>query len=174
MNLTFKGFLRAYCRELSGLSTDNLRKLLQAVLDDAPAASEVVMAFAAAQGKEGYLAELARNTRLEAEYARAAREIEGAGGIEPYVQSEAAPERYRKVWLAYRAKREAVVNDRRVVALMGEKLRVLMEEKNVTVYRLCKELGLNKGNVYAFLHKGDASKVSRRTARRILNYVEAL
>ncbi|MDE8703700.1 hypothetical protein PZH32_12145 [Adlercreutzia equolifaciens] len=93
MNLRFKGFLRAYCRELSGLSTDNLRKLLQAVLDDAPAASEVVMAFAAAQGKEGYLAELARNTRLEAEFARAAREIEGAGGIEPFVQSVAAPER---------------------------------------------------------------------------------
>lgn len=174
MNMTFKGFLRAYCRELTGLSTDSLRKLLQVVLGDAPAAAEVVMAFAAAQGKEGYLAELARGTRLEDEYARAAREIEGAGGIEPYVQSKGASERYRKVWHAYRTKREAVVNDRRVVALMGEKLRALMEEKNVTAYRLCKELGLNKGNVYAFLHKGDASKVSRRTARRILNYVEAL
>ncbi|MEE0706418.1 MAG: helix-turn-helix transcriptional regulator [Adlercreutzia sp.] len=120
------------------------------------------------------MAELARGTRLEGEYARAAREIESAGGIEPYVQSGAAPERYRKVWLAYWAKREAVVNDRRVVALMGEKLRVLMEAKGLTTYRLCKDLGLNKGNIYAFLHKGDASKVSRRTARRILSYVEAL
>lgn len=174
MNLTFRGFLRAYCRELTGLPTDNLRKLLQAVLDDAPAAFEVVMAFAATQGKQNYLAELARGTRLEAEYARVAREIERAGGIEPYVQFETSPERYRKVWHAYRAKREAVANDRRVVALMGEKLRVLMEEKSLTTYRLCKDLGLNKGNIYAFLHKGDASKVSRRTARRILNYVEAL
>ncbi len=174
MNLTFKGFLRAYCRELTGLSTDNLRKLLQAVLGDAPAAAEVVMAFAAAQGKEDYLAELARDTRLEAEYARVAREIKRAGAIESYVQSEAAPERYRKAWLAYCAKREAAVNDRRVVALMGEKLRVLMEEKDLTTYRLCKDLGLNKGNIYAFLHKGDASKISRRTARRILSYVEAL
>ena len=53
MNLTLKGFLRGYCRELTGLQTDNLRKLLGAVLDNAPSAAEALMGFAAVQGKGG-------------------------------------------------------------------------------------------------------------------------
>ncbi|MCI8340259.1 MAG: MFS transporter [Eggerthellaceae bacterium] len=45
-----------------------------------------------------------------------------------------------------------------------------MERRRLTAYRVCKTLGLNLGNVYAYLGKGDVSKVSRNTARRIMEY----
>ena len=62
MNLTFKGFLRGYCRELTGQQTDNLRKLCKAVVCDQPAAAEALMVFAALQGKAEYLASFTMGT----------------------------------------------------------------------------------------------------------------
>ena len=43
--------------------------------------------------------------------------------------------------------------------------------KVMTVYRLCRDLGFNEGNVYACLDAGDVTKVSRATARRIMEQV---
>lgn len=40
MNLAFKGFLRGYCKELTGLETDCLKKLLACITGDSPAAAE--------------------------------------------------------------------------------------------------------------------------------------
>ena len=68
MNLTFKGFLRGYCRELPGLQTDSLRRFFASVLGGAPAAAEVVMCFAAAQGKVEYLADRSCGTTWEDSY----------------------------------------------------------------------------------------------------------
>ncbi|MGN0078428.1 MAG: hypothetical protein ACI36V_06560 [Coriobacteriales bacterium] len=169
MNLTLKGFLRGYCRELTGLQTDSLRKLLAAVLSDAPAASEAVMAFAAAQGKGSYLARLAMGTRLEPEYRAFCQLCQASGGVEAALQSPEAPQRYRKVWDAFLAQRDAIQADRRVIALMREKTLTALEGSGRTVYGLCAELGLNRGNTYAYLNGGDITKVSRATARRILD-----
>lgn len=170
VNLTFKGFLRAYCRELTGLDTDNLKRLAQAVATSAPAAAEAVMAFAAVQGKARYLAELSRGAWMEEGYRAVLPYLEGDSDVADFLQSENAPERYRKVWQAYLSKRDAVVADRRVSGLMREKTLTALKERGVTAYRLCEDLGLNKGNVYAYLNRGDLTKVSRATARKIMEY----
>jgi predicted transcriptional regulator len=47
-----------------------------------------------------------------------------------------------------------------------------LARRGITRYRLCKDLGLNPGNVYAYL-AGDDTKVSKETARRILGYAES-
>lgn len=67
--------------------------------------------------------------------------------------------------------KEKPAADRRVNALMRKKTLEALEESGVTRYGLCRALRLNKGNVYAYL-AGDDSKVSRKTARRIMEYVE--
>ncbi len=107
---------------------------------------------------------------MEEEYSRILPHLDDPIGIVAFLQSEQAPERYRKVWNAYLAKRDAVVADRRVSGLMREKTLAAMKARNVTPYRLCEDLGLNKGNVYAYLNKGDLTKVSRATARKIMEY----
>ena len=57
---------------------------------------------------------------------------------------------------------------------MREKTLDAIESGGLTVYRLCKDLDLNQGNVYAYLGKGDASKVSRATARRLMEHAQSL
>ena len=65
---------------------------------------------------------------------------------------------------------EANKADRRIIELMRKATLDAMERRRLTAYRICKALDLNLGNVYAYLGKGDVSKVSRNTARRIMEY----
>ena len=91
MNLTFKGFLRFYCRELTGLQTDNLKKLCHATVDKAPAAAEAVMVFAAIQGKASYLATVSEGLWMEASYREMARCMDEPEKVIPFLLSEEAP-----------------------------------------------------------------------------------
>ena len=161
MNLTFKGFLRGYCRELTGQQTDNLRKLCKTVVCDQPAAAEALMIFAALQGKAEYLASFTMGTWLHPDYARVSLSL-------------ALCERYKKVWNAYQAKKNEPARTRRINALMRDKICETMRQKGLTTYRICKDLDLNLGNVYAYLGKGDVAKVSCDTARRIMEYSASL
>ena len=173
MNLTFKGFLKSYCRELSGERTLSLRELVRMAAEDAPRLAEPVFLLATAEGKSDYLRGLAEGTWMEAEYGRAAEILEQSGKpVEETLSQGMLPERYQSVWDAYRGKRCKPQNDRRVNGLMREKTLAALERAGMTCYRLCKELGLNKGNVYAYLHRGDDSKVSRDTARAIMAYAQ--
>ena len=173
MNLTFKGFLREYCRELTGLQTDDLRRLVRSCAKASPAAAEAVMVFAAVQGKAAYAASLAKDTWMEDSFESFANQIGGVEDIETYLTTEAVPERYKKVLSAYHAKKYAIKADRRVISLMREPILAALEKSGTTIYSACAQLKLNKGNVYAYLNKGDASKVSRSTARRIMEFAEA-
>lgn len=62
---------------------------------------------------------------------------------------------------------------RAAVRQMAEKALDALSRAGTTRYRLCKELGLNEGNVYAWL-AGGPSKVSRETARRACRFAESL
>ena len=174
MNLTFKGFLKGYCAELTGLRTTSLRRLCAACDVHAPSAAEAVFVLAAAQGKEGYLVGVVSGTWMEGIFRSAADSIGSFGNVEDWLRSESTPQRFRKVLFAYDAKKRAVLADRRVISLMREKTLSALESSGVTTYRLCSDLGLNRGNVYAYLNRGDATKVSRATARRIMEYAVSL
>jgi hypothetical protein len=174
MNLTLKGFLRGYCRELTCLRTDNLRKLVNAAADTCPAAAEAVMAFAVARGQAEYASRLAEGTWMEKDYRDAAHLASGYECAEDFLSSGRLPDRYAKVLDAYHARKASVDADRRVIALMREKTLDSLKSSGASIYSVCKQLSLNKGNVYAYLNGGDASKVSRATARCILEYVESL
>lgn len=108
---------------------------------------------------------------MEEGYGQVANELsEFPGTVEEWLQLDGTPSRYRKVWLAFRAKKDAVKNDRRVSSLMRNKTIEALRSSELTIYRLCKDLQLNMGNVYAYLNSGDATKVSRATARSIMEY----
>lgn len=170
MNLTFKGFLRGYCRELTGLTTDSLKKLLFSASLDAPSAAESVMLFAAVQNKADYLVRLSSGLWMHEQYQKVAEDLKDFNSLEDYLLSTKAPERYKKVWNAYRAKKDAIQADRRVILLMREKTIDAMKTASLTAYAICKKLNLNLGNVYAYLHSGDETKVSRATAREIMQF----
>lgn len=170
MNLTFKGFLRSYCRELTGLKTDNLKALCNAADTIAPSAAEAVMVFAAIQGKENYLLSLSKKTWMQESYSLFVQSLENYNSLEDCLRSQDLSSRYRKVWDAFAAKKEAIKTDRRVIRLMREKTIEAMKSSGITAYAICKALKLNMGNTYAYLNKGDVSKVSRATARKIMQF----
>ena len=99
-----------------------------------------------------------------------AKKAASTADAESFAARDDIPQRYRNVYRAYRAKKDAPLADRRVSALMREKTLDALKISGMTNYRLCKDLGLNMGNVYAYLGKNDTTKVSRATARRIMEY----
>ena len=62
MNLTFKGFLKMYLAELSGIQTINIRRLVNAANTDAPRVAEPLFVYSATADKLGYLLAVSENT----------------------------------------------------------------------------------------------------------------
>ena len=52
-------------------------------------------------------------------------------------------------------------------------IKYLQQEKNVSTYRVYTDLGLNHGNVNAYLKYGDISNVSLEVAEKVLEYLAA-
>ncbi len=176
MRLTFRGWLLSYCQELTGLKTTSVKKLVSAVERSAPHASAAVFLLAVETGRVADLISRASDLELLAEWESVVTMLpQSPTGAEAFARAnyDKLPARYRKVIDAYDAVAEGRQSDERAKALMAEKTVAALENAGKTRYRLCKDLGLNEGNVYAWL-AGDPSKVSRTTARRAWRYAESL
>ena len=171
MKRTFKGFLKAYCSELAGLKTESLRKLLNET-ERSPRVVEPLFCLALETGKLNYLTSLAKGTHVEQEWNELAQSARRYKSAERWLTRTDVPQRYKKVLEVYKSQDDLLTADRRIVSLMREKTLDALEASGKTRYSVCKALGLNKGNFYAYL-AGDNSKVSRNTARRILNYAQS-
>lgn len=172
MYRTFKGFLASYLAELSGVKTSSLRILCNKARSNARLV-EPLFLFAAVQGKAEYLLDISDTCWFHDQYEDVARCIAGAGSVEEYLLSDAAPKRYASVFDAFRAQGDLLDADQRLNALMRPKILAALERAGVTRYRLCKDLHLNMGNAYAYL-AGDETKVSHATAARMLAYAQGL
>ena len=91
--------------------------------------------------------------------------------VEELLENGSLPEEYLKVWNSFQVRRAQPDNDRDLKAAMREKTLQLLKEKNCSNYRVYKDLNLNPGNVNCWLKNGDDSKVSYRTAEKIISYV---
>ena len=171
MNLTFEGFLKGYCRELSGQQSLSFRKLVEQATTVAPRVAEPLFLLALAQGKAEYVLGLSDGSWMEEGYRGVLSLYGQACSLASLCTEDKLPNRYANVWHAYRGVKEKPAADRRVNALMRKRTLEALEESGVTRYGICRALHLNKGNVYAYL-AGDDSKVSRETARRIMEYAE--
>ena len=182
--MTMEGLLLAECNRLAGVEkpTRSLAKLARAAARRVGArAREYVELLAVERGQLARLVSLARGGELgkgvwavEIEsFAVAAAPFEG--DAESFLEANAARlgKRYRQVLDLMRAPQAHADADAHAKGLMREKIAAGLEAAGKTPYAMMRDLGLNKGNAYAFL-RGDTGKVSRSTARRMLEYVEAL
>jgi len=174
---SFEGFLLNYAQELTGSNTSSLRKLLELSFRGCSRAFEPVLLLFILKERGSEAWKLVSKTHFR----DSARSLLDKAMDEDTLMHLLAKdddgddclERYRKVYRAYRNNEERLAVDREVSLLLREKTLALMEKKGLSNYRVYTDLSLNHGNVNAFLKNGDASKVSRKTARKMFDYVQS-
>jgi hypothetical protein len=172
--LTFSGFLQSYVRALSGEGTLSLTRL--AMLSEAePRLVEPLLLWAAVTGRaERLKGLLGGREAMRQELLMLARLWE-TGFLERELASERSvlrPE-YSKVWHSYVVRRDASRRDKDLRLEARKRLLELESQKGVTRYRMAKDLGLNPGNLHAFLSQGDPTKLSLDRVAELVKYLEA-
>jgi len=171
--LTLSGFLESYVRYLSGEDTLSLPRLV-ALLPEEPRLVEPLLLWAAVTNRSGRLARLlAEDSDLLADL-RLLVSLSAVGRLEDALASEDSrlrPE-YAKAWRSYVVRRDAPARDARLKLKARERVLALEAQKGVSRYRLAKDLGLNPGNLHAFLSHGDPRKLGLEKACQLVEYLE--
>ena len=171
--LTFSGFLRKYVCELSEQETMSLYKLAKEASVDNPRLREPLFLYALFSDKTNVLLNATKDKRLNAEYSDLLKYFDKTYMLAALKeQNSKLPSGYLKVWKSYVSEKNRMATDNQTKLLMRNKIARLQNEKQVTNYRLYKDLGLNPGNLNAYLKHGDSSKLSLDTSRKVLNYLE--
>lgn len=171
--LTFTGFLQSYVRALSGESTLSLRRLAAASAAE-PRLVEPLLLWAAVTDRAEQLSPLLESrVALQHELWELAR-LHGAELLEDALAREdprLRPE-YAKAWRSYVARRDAVERDKDVRLEVRKRVLQLEARKKVSRYRMAKDLGLNPGNLHAYLAQGVPTKLSLDRVAELVRYLE--
>ena len=171
--LTFRGFLTQYVRQLSEQETNSLYKLAAEAGSSNPRLREPLLLYAVYSQKQDVLLLATKDTALRERYSRLVLRYTMEEMTElleqesPLLESE-----YHKVWRSYQSRKNRGQADNHTKELMRKKVKRLQERNGVTNYRIYTDLKLNPGNLNAWLKHGDSDKVSLETARMTLRYVE--
>ena len=170
--LTFPGFLKSYVRELSLSHSTGVRVLAKEAAERNSRLREPLYLYALLTGQIELLQKSVRGTALAAAY----KELpDDPAEMEKQLRAEPSelPEAYRKVWHSYLVYRERGKRDEETKELIRRQIVHLQAERGVSNYRLYTSLGLNPGNLNAWLKHGDGKKVSLKTARAVLEQIRA-
>lgn len=171
--LTFTGFLESYVRYLAGENTLALPWLV-ALTASEPRLVEPMLLWAVTTGRGGRLNKLLNGRDdLQRELAELA-ELQQAGELVSALEDEdpsLRPE-YSKAWRSYVARRDGSARDAELKLQARERVLALESTKHVTRYRMAKDLGLNHGNLHAFLAQGNPAKLSLDRVVELVEYLE--
>ena len=171
--LTFRGFLTRYVKELSKAKTNSLYRLAEEASHDNARLREPLFLFALYSGKQTVLLQATKDQNLFTEYQKMVS-LYTADQMTQLFEDNASvlPNEYHKVWRSFQTQKNRRQTDDHTKELLRLKIMRLQEQCGVSNYRIYTDLNLNPGNVNAWLKYGVADKVSLDTARRILRYVE--
>ncbi len=172
--LTFAGFLESYVRHLAGLDTLDLSRLARAMRSE-PRLAEPLLLYAAKSGRAEKLSGLLGASDDLRDELHTLVELERSDRLESVLAAEdprLRPE-YAKVWRSYVARRDAPARDAELKLRARERVLALEKTKGVTRYRMAKDLGLNPGNLHAFLAQGNPSKLSLARVYELVEYLKA-
>ena len=172
--LTFKGFLNTYVAQLSGEDTLDPARLAS-LARKRPRLSAPLVLWAVETGRVERFAELLADSPSLVAELRAAEQLQGDGRLETAIggQRSAFRGEYAKTWQSYVARRDAPQRDADLKLVARERALALEAQKHVSRYRLAKDLGLNPGNLHAFLTQGDPRRLSLDKAAGVVKYLEA-
>ena len=172
--LTFAGYLKSYVPALAEERTQAVSRLVRAARTNPRVVAPLLLLAATTNRSEELARRLADRPDLLAELSLLARlaekdELEAALAAEdPRLRAE-----YTKAWRSFVARRDAAARDARLKQVARERVLALESQKHVTRYRMAKDLGLNPGNLHAFLTQGNVSKLSLEHAHELVEYLRA-
>lgn len=170
--LTFEGYLSSYVQHLAGRKTLSLSKLM-GLAESEPRVVEPLLLWAVVSGHADRLSRLLSGQQtLELRTLAALNE---RGQLESALAEDDSSLRteYTKVWRSYTVRRDASARDAQLKLKMRDRALELEAVKGVTRYRMAKDLGLNPGNLHAFLTQAKTSKLSLERAYELVNYLDA-
>jgi uncharacterized protein YutD len=164
--LTLKGFIASYVKELSFSNTSSITKLINE-LDENPRLKEPLILHGILSGMPSHVSEKAPS--FYSEYLKIKDVIGNHLITEQY---DTLPENYKKILNTYNYKKNRINNDNHTKSLMRNKIIQIKNDKSISNYRIYTQLGMNHGNVNYFLKNGNLSKLSLNDVRAILDYVK--
>jgi len=164
--LTLKGFLRRYLKELSATSNLRLSHLVADLLAGNARLAEPLFWYATMNGDDDRLQSLLRGSGWERDYFRF-REAFRDHPHDPSVLGV----RYAKLYKSYLSVRDRRESEKRLKELMRKRLLKAVQSGDITMYRLCRTLDLNEGNLFAFLKQGNLNAMSLEKARAMVELV---
>ncbi|MCL2046674.1 MAG: transcriptional regulator [Oscillospiraceae bacterium] len=172
--LTFKGFLRKYIRNLSYTDTCGLYQLAKEASTNNPRLCEPLFLYALFWNKEDVLLKATKNDKLRQEYTNHLTNNKSEVLMQELISGTSLlPERYNRIYQSYLAIRDKTKSENHTKLLMHNRIIKLQQDKNVTTYRLYKDMKLNHGNLTAFLKHADCQKISLENVRKTLAYLES-
>ena len=169
--LSFTGYLESYVRYLAGRDTLALSQL--AALRTEPRLAEPVLLWPSRPGAPEAIALLEGRATLADEVATLVS-LELHHRLESALAAEDAQTSARVLeGLAELCRPDAPARDAELKLAARKRVLALEATKGVTRYRMAKDLGLNPGNLHAFLMQGNPSKVSLSRALGLVDYLEA-
>ena len=172
--LTFRGFLGQYVSALSLSGSKRLYTLAEEAASTNPRLKEALFLYALFSDNAPYLLTVTKSLATAQEYNSLLGRYDKTSMETALLNNEPSLSvEYRKVYKSYLAVRDKNKGEQHTKSLMRAKIMRLQSEKGVSNYRIYKDLGINHGNMNAYLKNGDCSKVSLDTARKTIHYLES-
>ncbi|KAF0207112.1 MAG: hypothetical protein FD171_1978 [Actinobacteria bacterium] len=172
--LTFAGFLESYVRALAGERTLALPRLVN-LSGAEPRLVEPMLLWAVATNRADRLNGLLKGREDVQRELASLVALQETGSLQRALATEDPGQRpeYSKVWRSYVVRRDAVARDAELRLEARKRVLALEARKKVTRYRMAKDLGLNPGNLHAYLTQANPTKLSLERVAELLKYLEA-
>jgi hypothetical protein len=177
----FSRWIKKQVQEIAGVDSLNLRRLAAAAQKDKPRLIEPLLLYAITAGYTDRLISFIYQDDIRESYEQVLSTIKGIYGDLGLIDFEGIalsgqfentmPREYGKFLASYRTSYNRPETTRDSKRMRWERSRKLQLEKGVSAADIYRALGLNAGNVNAYLKYGDTDKVSLQNANDIMNYL---
>lgn len=168
--LTFSGFMKKYVAELSTGHTTAIYKLVREAVTQNARLKEPLYLYAASNGHLKTLLAASKKTALYDEYLKLYEKFPYPELMYEFAKGTSQlPKEYQKVWQSFCSVKGKSKRDERVKTMMAEKIKRLQQDRNVSTYRICRDLGLNNANVNGFSYTASEIKSIVKKAENARN-----
>jgi len=170
----FNRWIKRQVLEIAGTDSFSLRKLAAAAQKKNPRLVEPLLLYAIIAGQVDRLISFVYKNDVLESYKSVLPVLMGIDLEEAALSGQfvdSLPREYSKILTSYRASYNRPETAKDSKRMRWERSRALQLEKGVATADIYRALGLNAGNVNAYMKHGDTDKVSLQNATDIMTYL---